>query len=256
MAETGALPPLLVDAGLWTGLLLTLAVFSLVMGDNALARLAQHILVGAALGYAAVMTLHYVIGQRLLAPLARGEWTRNGLPLILGLLLIAAALERMAAQGRPATAVSSSRRMLQTAGVVPLALLLGVGISAGIIGIVQGTLIPQSAQVMGGAFRNGRVGPAFWSGLLTLLLTTATLLAVTMGRTASIEPLPRPMRVLLNGWVWLGERALWIASGVIVARLFASRLTMLVDRLDYLFVTLQATGLWQWFASIGANIIR
>ena len=196
MADTGVLPPLLADAGLWIGMLLTLALFSLVLGDNALARLAQHVLVGAGLGYAAVMVLQYVIGLRLLAPLARGQWASQGLPLILGLLLIAAALERMAAQGRPAAAISSARRMVQTGGVVPLALLLGVGISAGIIGIVQGTLIPQSSQVIGGAFRNGRTGPAFWGGLLTLLLTSATLLALTIGRTPAIEPLPRPVRLI------------------------------------------------------------
>lgn len=255
MAETGALPPLLTDAGLWIGLLLTLALFSLVLGDNLLARLAQHLLVGAGLGYAAVMTLQHVIGLRLLAPLAQGQWAGQGLPLLLGLLLIAAAVERMAAQGRPAAAPSPARRFLLTAGVVPLALLLGVGIAAGLIGIIQGTLLPQAAIVISGTFSAGRTGGALWRGLLTLLLTTATLLALTLGRTPRIEPLPRPLRALLRGWVWLGERSLWIATGVILARLFASRLTLLVDRLDYLMVTLQATGLWQWFAAIWQNIM-
>jgi hypothetical protein len=35
-----ALPALLTDAGLWVGLLLTLALFSLLLGDHALARTA------------------------------------------------------------------------------------------------------------------------------------------------------------------------------------------------------------------------
>ena len=255
MAETGALPPLLTDAGLWIGLLLTLALFSMVLGDNVLARLAQHLLVGAGLGYAAVMTIQHVIVQRLLAPLAQGQSAVMAMPLLLALLLSAAAFERMAAQSRPAADASRARRLLQTAGVVPLALLLGVGIAAGLIGIIQGTLFPQITVVVAGTFSAGRTGGALWGGMLTLLLTTATLLALTVGRSVRAEPLPRPLRALLLGWVWLGERALWIATGVILARLFASRLTLLVDRLDYLVLTLQATGLWQWFAAVWLNIV-
>ncbi len=255
MADIGNLRPLLTDAGLWLGLLLTLALFSLVLGDNVLARLAQYLLVGAGLGYAAVMTIQYVIGLKLLAPIAQGEGLRLAAPLLLGLLLIAAVIERMVAQRQPVVATASARRVLQTAGVVPLALLLGVGIAAGAVGIVQGTLFPQSILVLSATFSAGRTGGALWGGLLALLLTTATLLAITMGRSAQAEPLPRPLRALLRGWVWVGERALWIATGVILARLFASRMTLLVDRLDYLVVTLQATGLWQWFATIWQNII-
>jgi hypothetical protein len=262
VSEISALPLLLTDVGLWIGLLLTLALFSMLLGDNALARLAQHIVLGAGLGYAAVMTIRYVIGLRLFAPLAQGQWITQLLPLLLALLLVAAALERMAAQssaGSTTAVTSSARRALQTAGVIPLALLLGTGVAAGLIGIVQGTIFPQVSLVVFATFRNGRTGSALWGGLLTLLLTTATLLALTVGRSAGgsarTNALPRPLQSLLHGWAWLGERVLWIATGLILARLFASRLTLLVDRLDYLVVTLQATGLWQWFVTIGQNII-
>ncbi len=255
MAETSTLPPLLTDAGLWIGLLLTLALFSMVLGDSVLARLAQHLLVGAGMGYAAVMAIQYVITMRMLTPLAQGQWATQIAPLLLSLLLIGAAVERMVAQRQPASAASRARRVLQTAGVLPLGLLLGVGISAGLIGIMQGTLLPQAALVITGTLSDGRTGSAFWYGLLTLLLTTATLLALTVGRVPRSEPLPRVLHTLLHGWVWLGDRALWIATGVILARLFASRLTLLVDRLDYLAITLRATGLWQWVATIWQNIV-
>lgn len=254
MAENSALPPLLVDAGLWLGLLITLALFSLLLGDNALARLAQHLLVGAGLGYAALLAIQSVIGPRLLAPLAQGQWLAAGPPLLLGLLLLAAGIERIAAQGRTAPS-AAARRSLQTAGVVPLAMLLGVGIAAGLIGVAQGTLIAQTLAAVRLTFAAGRSGGAFWAGLLTLLLTTGTLLALTLDRTRLAGALPGPLTSLLRGWAWLGERALWIAAGVVLARIFASRYTLLVDRLYYLTATLQATGLWQWFAAIWQNLI-
>ncbi len=257
-----AFPALLSDAGLWIGLLLTLALFSLLLGDNALARVAQHLLVGAGLGYAALLAVQYVISMRLLAPLAQGRWLTHSAPLLLGLLLLAAGIERIAAQGRAHTPQSAARTALQTAGVLPIALLLGVGIAAGVVGVVQGTLLPQAvAAMLGAAGRtmNGAAAPSnglpVWVGALTLLLTTATLLSLTLDRPRQVDPLPRPLRGLLLAWLWIGERALWVATGVLLARLFASRLTLLVDRLDYLALTLQATGLWQWIESIWLNLI-
>ena len=41
-------------AGTWVAVILTLFVFSYLLGDNALYRLAEHIFVGVAVGYAAV----------------------------------------------------------------------------------------------------------------------------------------------------------------------------------------------------------
>lgn len=256
MVESGGtLPPLLLDAGLWVGLGMTLLIFSLLAGDNALARLAQHILVGASMGYAALMAIQYVISLRLLAPLARGEWATYATPLALSLLLLVAGMDRILQQGQPRAAGASQRAWLQVAGVFPLALLVGVGISAGLVGIVQGTLFPQMLQVLFGTWDEAVVGDALWLGALTLLLTTSTFLHLTLDKRTQIASLPRPVRDLLYLWVWFGERALWIATGIILARLFASRLTLLVDRLEYITVTLQATGLWQWFESIWQNLI-
>lgn len=254
MAES-ALPPVLLDAGLWVGLTMTLLIFSLLAGDNALARLAQHLLVGASMGYAALMAIQYVISRRLLAPLAQGEWATNAAPLALSLLLLAAGLDRIFRQGVPPAGQRAPRVWLQVVGVFPLALLLGVGIATGVVGIVQGTLFPQMLQVLFGTWQGDETGLSLWLGALTLLLTTATLLHMTLDHRTQILPLARPVRDLLLFWVWLGERALWLAMGIVLARLFASRLTLLVERLDYLAVTLQATGLWQWFASIWQNLI-
>jgi hypothetical protein len=245
------IPAALADAGLWVGLLLTLLLFSQVLGENVLARLAQHLLLGAGLGYGALLAVESVLSPRLLAPLARGQWATHVAPLALGLLLLVAGIERIQAQGRPATQPRLSRRILQTAGVVPIALLLGVGIAAGALGILEGTLLPQAITTMAA----GGNATSLWVGLLVLLLTTAALLATTLEQRVQVEPLPGPLRGVLRLWIWIGERAIWIVSGVLLARLFAARLSLLVDRLAYLAATLQATGLWQWFERIWQNLI-
>ncbi|MGL4651309.1 MAG: hypothetical protein ACRC1H_18025 [Caldilineaceae bacterium] len=249
---TGGLPPLLTDLGLWVGLGMTLALFSLLLGDNLVARWAQHILVGAAMGYLAVVAVQGVLRPRLIEPLLRGEWQTNVAPLVLGVMLLAAALERIVRQSRLPEAGPSrgSGRVWGIVGVLPLALLLGTGLTLGLVGIVQGTLWPQTGVVLLNTWEGGRIGPAFWYGGLTLLLTTATLLHLTLDRSRHVDPLPRPFRDMMRGWVWIGQRALWIAAGLLLARLFASRFTMLFDRLDATGQALQQTGLVQWFVSL------
>lgn len=266
------LPAIITDAGLWLGLLITLLIFSLLAGDNALARVAQHLLVGASAGYATLLAIQYVISTRLLAPLARGEWLPNLPLLLLVLVFVVAGMERIFAQGRSAAAagnprteanpqISGGRWLLHSLGAIPLAIILGVGIAASVAGIVQGTIYRQIGQVVLNTWAQNTTGnttgnsSALWTGILTLFLTTATLLHMSVNRHSQIDPLPRPLRDLLQVWVWFGERALWIATGIILARLFASRLTLLVDRINYVAATLQATGLWQWFAAIWQNLV-
>ena len=42
---------LLAALGFWGGLVMTVIIFSAILGDHLLARLGQHLLVGASLGY-------------------------------------------------------------------------------------------------------------------------------------------------------------------------------------------------------------
>lgn len=238
--------PLLSNVGMWVALVITLFTFSLVLGDNALARLTLHVVVGASLGYATLMAFHYVVNLRIVAPLAQGQSARLAIPLLLVGVLLAAGGERIFSQGRTETRDGRGRRALMTAGVIPLAILIGVGLAAGVAGVVQGTLVAQARALINQTFAAGRTGIPLWSGVMTLLLTTATLLALTLDRRIHVEPLPRPLRDLLQVWLWVGERALWIVSGVLLARLFAARLPLLVDRIDAVLVAFQASGVREW----------
>lgn len=115
---------------------LTIMVFSYLLGDNFLFQLAVHIFVGAAAGYAGAVAFHHVIRPSLLDPLfAQGSAGFRD-PAFLAswalslLLLLKAAPE-------------TSR-----AGALPVALLVGVAAAVLIGGGITGTLVPQSKAAM------------------------------------------------------------------------------------------------------------
>lgn len=102
--------------------------------------------------------------------------------------------------------------------------------------------------------------PLLLTGLLTLLITGGALLHLYSGRAADgddrlpVRRFPAPLRPVLKGWAWLGQRGLWLAAGVIFAHLFASRITLLIARLDALFFSQQASDLWRWlWALVGGG---
>jgi hypothetical protein len=87
--------------------------------------------------------------------------------------------------------------------------------------------------------------PIFLAGVLTLLITTATLLYLYVDPARYLAGQPSYVRQLLNGWLWLGQRAIWLAAGILFARLMASRLSLLIARIDYLIAALDAMRFWQ-----------
>jgi hypothetical protein len=239
---------LLATLGFWGSLLMTLIIFSGIAGDHALARMGQHLLVGASIGYMGVLAIQHVLRPRLIAPLLAnptGEPLR-WVPLILGLLLIIAGLDRTL-RAPQTTAPPLWRRALHSIGRLPVALLLAVGLSAGLFGALQGTLLPQFWRAAQTAFDPTVSIPIFLAGVLTLLITTATLLYLYVDPARYLAEQPPYIKQLLNGWLWLGQRALWLAAGIIFARLMASRLSLLIARIDYLVATFSATPFWQWW---------
>jgi hypothetical protein len=251
------------DLGVWVGLAVTLAIFSLLLGDTQIARWAQHLVVGAAMGYAVVLTVHYLLRPRLVDPLLQGEWRSVAAPLALGVLLLLAGGERVIRQSRlpqvggersgereGGGAGGRAGRFWGIVGVAPLAMLLGTALGVALAGIVQGTLLPQTGEVITDTWATGRSGSVFWYGALSLLLTTATLLHLTLDRNRHVEALPRPFRDLMRGWVWIGQRALWIAAGVLLGRLFVSRFSLIFARLQAISDSLQTTGIARWVESL------
>lgn len=244
------------DLSLWVGFLFSLLIFSTLLGDQRLTKVAQYILVGVSLGYVGALVVQHVLRPRLLVPLLTTPLASPGLwiALLLGLLFMVAGLERILSAPAPNVTPAGWRRWLRTLGSIPAALLVGTSLSVVLIGIWQGTLWPQLwATARSGLNWQGAVGPALVS-VLVLLLTTATLLHWTLPITAVTAQQPAWVRYLLRGWSGLGKRVLWLAAGVIFARLFAGYLSLLIARIQFLVFGLDHTALWLWAERIWRGV--
>ncbi len=235
------------DWALWIGFFFSLMLLSVLAGNHAVAKVAQYLLVGVSLGYLGVLLWQHVLHPRLLTPLWQAplqQWPR-WLALLLGILLWLAAIERLWLRPSTTQPLAAWRRVLRMAGMIPAALMLGVSVSAVVLGLLQGSLWPQFWS----AARSGFV----WStaldqsliSVLVLLLTTATLLHWTMPTAQIAAQQSRWVQRLLALWGGLGKRALWFAAGVIFARLLAAHLSLLIGRLQFLLLTFQKSLIWQ-----------
>lgn len=219
-------------AGTWVAVILTLVVFSYLLGDNVLFRLAEHIFVGVASGYVAVVVFHNVLIAKLLEPMlaavADGNWmslTWLAIPLALGLFLF----------------TKSTRRLASASwlGSLSVAVLLGVGAALAIRGALLGTLLPQAAATANVTHfigRYGRLG-AWTSGILVLVGATGSLLhfhfAAGRGR-----PLAKIRALVVQVWGGLGRWFIFIAFGAILVTTFMARLSLLISRVDFLIDSL------------------
>lgn len=237
----------LTSAGAWVGFVVTLLIFSAIFGDHLLARLGQYVLVGAALGYAVVVTWQSILALDLIAALraapAATPWAWLPvmlpvmLPVILAVIMTLAGLERIFAQGRAGAKPRAWQMWLRTLGAIPALGLVALGVAVALVGAVQGTLAPQFLHVARSSLTWNAPLAEFIVGALTLLLTTAALIFFVIDLDRHLDSQPAWAQRMVRSWVWIGQRALWLAAGALFARLFASRLALLIATL----------GEWLWF---------
>lgn len=198
--------------GIWISAILTLVVFSFLLADNPLYRLAEHILVGSVLAYTTVVAVHQVLLPRLILPLAQdpqGNWPLF-LPLALGILLLAKANESTSWLGNTSLAYLFG---------VGAALAVGGALGASFLRQVQATVVSLDPQDSGvaGAFDN----------FILVLGTLATLAYFTFTFRGQQGLLPS----LRSG---LGRAFIMVTLGALFANLAISRLPLLLDRIQFL----------------------
>lgn len=235
--------------GLWTGFIFTLLIFSALLGDHLIARFAQYVLVGAVLGYAVVITWQSILTSHLVTtlrsdPLA-SPW--QWIPMVLAAILAVAGLERIFAQGRAVPPRRRWRSALRTLGSIPALMLVAIAAAVALIGGVQGTLAPQFMHAARSGLDWDASPAAFVTGLLTLLITAAALLFFVVDADRHLAHQPVWVQRLMRGWLWVGQRALWLAAGALFARLFASRLSLFVAELAHWTQMIQSSELGQAF---------
>ena len=193
--------------GLAAGFLLTLFIYSYLLGDNVLYRVAVHIMVGVTAGYAAVVAVLeiFIPLYRQLAtdPLAEANllWV---IPLILGFLLLLSWV-------RPISWMANGA----------VGALVGVGAAVGLIGVITGTLLPQILSEPAG-------DPLL--GLIAALMTICALLYFQFTGPATTEgELAQPVwRRAVNG---VGRAVLMVTFGSLFAGALNTSLVLFVDRL-------------------------
>ena len=187
------------------GAVLTFAVLSYLIGDNAVYRLAMHVLVGVGAAYAVGVAIGQVMVPFMIVPL-QSQPTEGSDPRVFGLFGLLGCVFLLA-KVFPRTA---------WLGNVAVGYMLGVGAGVAIGGALFGTLLPQTSA----AAASLRSPEGIVMGLLLLASTVTTLLAFTY-RSAS-------RRTPLGAMGLLGQGFLYVALGATFALVFISGASVLV----------------------------
>lgn len=213
------------------GFVLTLMVFSYLIGDNPLFRFTLHLFIGVSAGFAATVVIYNVIFPRMFVPLISGQGTEQYLaliPIILAGLLITKISPRFAFIGN-----------------LPMAYIVGVSAAAAIGGAVLGTLIPQTLASMNlldvntsQAF-DADQGLRLVNGIIILIGTITTLAYFQFSNLSALSE-----KTQLQTWIealgQIGQVFVAITFGFLFAGVFSAALTALIGRVLFAVQFIQA----------------
>ncbi|MBN1246298.1 MAG: hypothetical protein JXC32_01510 [Anaerolineae bacterium] len=211
--------------GLIIGAVMTILIFSYLLGDNILYRWALAILVGSAAGYALGIAIQFVMTEWISVAIAStgGSFAVTyAVPLLLGSLLIF--------KGFPPTRLLARLSVL---GNIPLGYLVGVGAAVAVAGALTGTLLPQMLAT-GQALRLDAGVLGIVEGLIVMLATITVLLFFTARpkeAAPTTEETAKSWRQRIQG---VGKVLLFVGLGAALAGAISSALTALVIRLWHL----------------------
>jgi hypothetical protein len=200
--------------GLIVGATLTVAVFSYLVGDNGLFRVAIHLFIGAAAGYLVVIAWYNVLWPQLILPLLAGSESERLFllpPLVLAALLLARISPRFAAWN-PVTAY-----------------LAGVGAATAVGGAVMGTFFPQIGAVIN-AFGTGGGTLFGWLDAGIILIGVVSVLLSFQFSIRRQANTAGGRGLLLEGVAQIGQVFIAITLGAIFAGVYLAALAALVER--------------------------
>ncbi len=208
-------PDLLVGA---LSFLFTLMIFSYLLGDNPLFRIATYIFVGATAGYVSAVAMWQVVFPRLIHPLVYGSGTEKALavvPLLLAGLLLMKGWPRLSHLGAPA-----------------MAYLVGVSAAVAVGGAVIGTLFPQAFASMDAFHLELASIPIepFLNAAFILVGLVTTLAYFHFGARVTADGSVRRFG-FIEILARVGRIFIAITLGVLFAGVFSASLTAFIERL-------------------------
>ena len=211
--------------------LLTFMVWSYLLGDNPAFRIAEHLFVGIAVGYAVVVAWFNVVQPALFGAVAPQSPALAAAPLVLCLLLMA--------KVRPAWS---------GVGNIAVAFLVGVGAALAVGGALFGTLGPQVAATAslsldpvdyGDTEQPVLLSTYFWQNLAVVVGTVGTFFYFTFN-TQPQGPLGGFRETFTRFWSGIGRLMIMMMLGALFANTVTSRISLLIGRVQWL---LSAFGL-------------
>lgn len=212
------------NAGTLIAAILTFMVWSYLFGDNPAFRIAEHLFVGTAVGYAVLVAWFNVVQPALTGTVVPQSPVLAAVPLVLSLLLMA--------KVRPAWS---------GVGNIPVAFLVGVGAALAVGGGLFGTLWPQVSATAGLSLDPGDYGDPqpvfastfFWQNLAILVGTIGTFFYFTFN-TQPQGPLGGFRETFTRFWSGIGRWMIMITLGALFANTVMSRVALLVGRVRWL----------------------
>jgi hypothetical protein len=206
--------------GLWAGFVLTLMVFSYILGDNFLYRLAVYLFVGLAAGYITIVTVEGVILPWLrgtvLAPNADiGNLILGLIPLLIGLLLLLKTSSRLGKLGN-----------------LGIAFIIGVGTAVALVGAISGTLLPLAASTSSSVSVNVLNGFLIFIGVSSTLLYFQYLARRTPGGQIRRGLFTRVVGAVGQGFVVVTLAALYAGAILTSLTIFSERIGFIVSRIS------------------------
>ena len=203
-------------------LIFTVLIFSYLIGDNPLFRIAVYLFVGISAGYVAAIAIWQVLVPRLVYPILFGSINEKifaAIPLLGGVFIIMKVSSRLAGTAR-----------------MTMAYLVGAGAAVTIAGAVAGTLIPQAGATINvfdlnaaTAMNIGKM-EAIGNGAVILLGTVLTLAYFHFGASQKADGTMHRIG-LVEVLAWLGRIFIGVTLGAIFAGVYAAALTALIERI-------------------------
>lgn len=205
--------------GLWAGFVFTLMIFSYLLGDNFLYRLAIYVFTGLTAGYITLVTVESV-----LLPWLRGTLLASGgdisvralglVPFILGLLLLFKASPRFGRLGNLA-----------------LGFIIAVGTAVALAGAIAGTLIPLANATGSGVALDPLNGFLVSIGVISTLIYFWYLARRRPDGQVQRGLVLRSVSVVGQGFIIVTLAALYAGAILTSLTIFSERIAFMLARI-------------------------